>query len=234
MKKLVLALEYIFIAFLVFLPIGVTLSARSGYVFDLINYSVFAIITVLLAIGILVLCVVKKEFTENKYIAVLLTLTAPLSLINSFFYLSKCSDGLVLFSMLVCVCCCCYLLIKYGKPRVFKLVSLGLSAFMALPFLFFTFVLSIFGGITQDTIFKSVESPNGIYCAEVIDNNQGALGGNTYVEVRENKGINAFIFNTSKKSQTIYRGRWGEFETMEIYWKNDNCLVINFVEYTIE
>ena len=31
-----------------------------------------------------------------------------------------------------------------------------------------------------------------------------------------------------------YFGEWGEFENMQNYWKDDNCLVINSVEYRIE
>ena len=80
----------------------------------------------------------------------------------------------------------------------------------------------------------SVESPNETYYAEVIDSNQGALGGNTFVDVYENKGLNAIIFTISKKPQRIYQGDWGEFEYMAISWKNDHCLVINSVSYEIK
>ena len=36
------------------------------------------------------------------------------------------------------------------------------------------------------------------------------------------------------KPQTVYIGEWGEFKNMRIYWKNDECLVINSMEYEID
>lgn len=47
-------------------------------------------------------------------------------------------------------------------------------------------------------------------------------------------GINAIIFKIEKKPQRVYFGDWGEFVNMQIYWKDDGCLVINSVEYEIE
>lgn len=32
----------------------------------------------------------------------------------------------------------------------------------------------------------------------------------------------------------VYYGAWGEFENMEIYWKDENSLVINEKEYSVE
>lgn len=97
----------------------------------------------------------------------------------------------------------------------------------------FGFIALTFGNFAQDTLVKSIESPNGVYYAEVIDNDQGALGGNTYVDVYENV-VDAMIFKVSKKPQRVYHGKWGEFENMKIYWNDENCLVINSVKHTIE
>lgn len=105
---------------------------------------------------------------------------------------------------------------------------------MILPIGFFGFIALIFGNFGQNTVVQSVESPNGIYYAEVIDSDQGALGGDTLVDVYENKGIDILIFKISKEPQRIYHGDWGEFNDMELYWKYDYCLVINSVEYTIK
>ena len=105
---------------------------------------------------------------------------------------------------------------------------------MILPIGFFGFIALIFGNFGQNTVVQSVESPNGIYYAEVIDSDQGALGGDTLVDVYENKGIDTLIFKISKEPQRIYHGDWGEFYDMELYWKDDYCLVINSVEYTIK
>lgn len=81
---------------------------------------------------------------------------------------------------------------------------------------------------------KTVESPSGKYYAQVIDSDQGALGGDTLVDVYQDCEKTALIFKVDKKPQRVYSGDWGEFENMQIDWKDDNCLVINSVEYEIQ
>ena len=105
---------------------------------------------------------------------------------------------------------------------------------MILPISFFSFIALIFGDIGQNTVVQTVESPNGKYYAQVIDSDQGALGGDTFVDVYERGKINAILFQIENEPQRIYSGDWGEFKNMQIHWKDDNCLVINSVEYEIE
>lgn len=114
---------------------------------------------------------------------------------------------------------------------ILNIIALVLSSLMILPIGFFSFIIFIFGNIGQNTVVQSVESPNGAYRAELVDSDQGALGGDTLVDVYENKGINTLVFKISKKPQRVYQGEWGEFKSMKIYWKNDSCLVMNSVEY---
>ncbi len=116
------------------------------------------------------------------------------------------------------------------KTVIKTVVSLFLIS-LALLVVFNVFIKNV---LTQTAVIKTVESPGGIYCAEVISVDKGALGGNTCVDVYENKGINAEIIKLLQKPQRVYCGRWGEFEDMEIYWKNDKCLVINSVEYVMK
>ena len=73
-----------------------------------------------------------------------------------------------------------------------------------------------------------------MYYAEVIDSDQGALGGDTLVNVYKKGELNIFIFKIKKKPQRVYLGEWGEYKNMQIYWKNENCLIINSTEYKIE
>lgn len=115
-----------------------------------------------------------------------------------------------------------------------KVVALVLSALMILPICFFSFIALIFGNIGQNTVVQTVESPSGKYYAQVIDSDQGALGGDTLVDVYKKSGINSILFKIENKPQRVYFGEWGEFGNMQIHWKDDNCLVINSVEYEIE
>ena len=77
-------------------------------------------------------------------------------------------------------------------------------------------------------------SPNSVYIAEIIDSNQGALGGATLVSVtRQNRNISILIGELKKDSKVVYSGRWGEFETMTLRWETDEILYINENRYEI-
>lgn len=234
MKKAISISAYLFIALLVLLPLGVLVSSCFGYEFELAVDTVFAVITALLAVGVTVLCSVAKSVSENRIDTVLFALSPLLALINAAFYLYVSSSVWVVVSMLICVGCCFYLVARYGKPKSFRIVSLVLSVLLVLPVGFIGFGFLFFGNIGQDAVIQTVESPNGAYYAEVLDSDQGALGGYTLVNVHETKSINAVVFRISKKPQDIYYGDWGEFQDMEVYWKSENCLIINSVEYPIE
>lgn len=141
---------------------------------------------------------------------------------------------LTAIGMFVCACCCCCLAAGTRKPKLLKIAGLVLSALMAMPVCLFTFFTLLFGNFGKNTVVKTLESPNHTYYAQVIDNDQGALGGDTLVNVYEKGGIHVLIFKIVKKPQQVYRGNWEEFENMEIWWKDERCLVINGVEYVVE
>lgn len=234
MKRAVRISWYLLFSLVVIVPLGVRLSDRFGYRFELANDSVFAIVTALLSVCAVVLSIAGKENVESKIAGVLFVLLTPLSLMNVVCCLFVCCGIWAIISVLICAVCCCCLSIIYGKPLAFKIIALGFCAFMAMPIGLLSVIALTFGNIGQNTVVCSVESPNGTYYAEVIDSDQGALGGDTFVDVYENKEFNALIFKSSKRPQRVYRGEWGEFEDMRIYWKDDHCLMINAVEYEIE
>jgi len=233
MKKLKSALICLLFVFVSLLPLGKTLSACFGYTFELLSYSAFSFITALLSVCLLVLNV-KYHETVSPFFAVLVCLLSPLSLINGLFYIAQSKSVWVIISVCVCVGCCCYLTSKLGRPFALNIISFILSSLVVLPVCFLIFLSVIFGGIRKDTVVRSVDSPNGIYRAEIIESNQGAMGGNTIVEVHETHELNGLVFKIRKKPQTVYLGDWGEFENMNIYWKSDTRLVIDTSQYEIE
>ena len=234
MKKAISILMCVLLSLTILYPAGVVITACFGYSFELISVSAFAIAIAALSVCIVILDLVCKNTLENNTIRILLGIITPLSLINAVFYIFKCSQFCVIVSVLLSTGCCCYLTVKYGKPLTLKVVALVLSALMILPICFFSFIALIFGNIGQNTVVQTVESPSGKYYAQVIDSDQGALGGDTFVDVYKKSGINSILFKIENKPQRVYFGEWGEFENMQIHWKDDNYLVINSVEYEIE
>lgn len=231
MKKAISGFLWLLFVLTILYPAGSLIAACFGYTFELISVSAFAIAIAVLSISVVFML---KKSPENRAIQILLAIVTPLSLINAVLYIFDYPKFWVIISALISAGCCFYLSIKYGKPMVLKIIALVLSALMVLPIGFISFIFLIFGNIGQNTVVQTIESPSGEYYAQVIDSDQGALGGDTLVDVYKNGGINAIIFKIEKKPQRVYFGDWGEFKNMQIYWESDDCLVINSVEYSIE
>ena len=131
--------------------------------------------------------------------------------------------GCFVLSVFLVVFCCRKLAAKLIFSIVPGLLALGL-AFIAL--------IAVFAaGIGEDTVVEAKESPDGLLVAELIDDDQGALGGNTLVYVRRNSGYDLGIVRLRAKAQEVYCGRWGEFYDMALEWKDSETLWINGKEY---
>lgn len=234
MKKVTFGLIWLLFVLTILYPAGTLIAACFGYDFELISILAFSGIIALLSACTVILDLFFKNVNESELIRVLLAIITPLSLLNAVFYIFECPKIVVVTSAFISAGCCCLLTVKHGRPVVLKIATLVLSGLMVLPIGYFCFIALIFGNIGQNTVVQTVESPSGKYYAQVIDSDQGALGGDTFVDVYEKSGINTIIFKIEKKPQRVYSGDWGEFENMQIYWKNDGCLVINSAEHEIE
>ena len=133
-----------------------------------------------------------------------------------------------------------------------KIVCGTISAILTVMWLFAAFLMtcavlvsifeSFFGEFGKISVVKEVLSPNQNYVAEVVDDDQGALGGNTYVMVKrsgQQKEIPVLVGKLvpgtlGVNGETVYEGEWGEFETMDIKWKNNYTLLIDGKEYTVD
>lgn len=216
----------------VFYPAGKLLTACFRYTFRLTYVFAFACALASLSLLTIYLDIDEKEPMESNVLRTLLTIITPLSLFNAGCYLIACPNYLVSVCVAVSAGCCFFLTVKYGMPS--KIVTLGISGLMVLPIGFMVLLGPLFCNIGQDTVVQSVESPSGKYCAKVIDSDQGALGGDTFVDVCEAGGIDVVLFTIDRKPKRVYSGPWGESESMQVYWKSDGCLIINSTEYQID
>ena len=233
MKRMISISRWVLFGYMALYSLGYLLLLEFGYTLELFSVPVVAISVAVLSVCVVVLDIIYKNTITNKVLCGLIATITPLSLINTFFYLMESDQVLILKSGVVCFVCCCILTVKHAKPMALKIVALILSAMMVIPIGFFS-LLVVFFPIGQNTVVQTVESPNGGYYAELIDSDQGALGGDTVVSVYERWEINLLLFKIEKEPQQVYFGEWGEFKNMKIYWKNDHCIVINSVEYEVE
>lgn len=228
MQKILIKLTYLLFVLQALLPIGTLAAACFGYSFELVSYSPFAMLIAISA----VLAFILSFFVKPKR-SLIFSLLLPCSLINTLIYTFKCSSKPSTICMIICAICCLFLTLKFTAPIVSKILSVTLSALIAVPTGIAIFVTLVFGNIVSTAVVQSADSPDGTKYAQIIDNDQGALGGNTIVNVYERKGFDARVFKVSKKPSKIYQGEWDEFKSMEMYWKDDNTLIINSTEYKI-
>ena len=231
MKAVIFILLCLLLVLTAFYPACAVFAMYFGYRLEFIHPSAFVCILVFLSLFIIAFELICKASSDSKAFRILSVIITPLSLFNACFYILVYHNTLVIVGVLISAGCCCYLTVKCGKPLVLKIISLVLSSIIASSLSFISLIALNF---VQNTVMQTVRSPGGMYYAEVIDSDQGALGGDTLVNVYKKGELNIFIFKIKKKPQRVYLGEWGEYKNMQIYWKNENCLIINSTEYKIE
>lgn len=117
--------------------------------------------------------------------------------------------------------------IKIGLGIVYVIVQI--------PFMLLLILLLLASNFVAVTVVTSEMSPNSVYLAEVISNDEGALGGSTHVKIwQQNCNINLLIGKLKKDPKRIYTGRWGDAFGMSLRWETDDILYIDNVRYEIK
>jgi len=226
MKRLALMVYGILVVLYVFLPIGHLIGVATGYTFSIFNNSIFAVLLGIVSIFSLIL-VFREKPSMNRVNRILSFLLFPLSIITGYCLIFGSTWRFT--GLFIGICCVCgfIILVKDARPIWLQIIVAILSCLIGCLLVLFVFFDMCFGNFVGRTIEKVVYSPEGTYVAEVINSDQGALGGNTLVDVSCLKNINLLICQFADSPGNVYRGKWLDFETMEIYWEDDDTLVIN-------
>jgi hypothetical protein len=124
--------------------------------------------------------------------------------------------------------------IRIGLGIVYTILLISVLSILLLATLFSSSSVGSSSFVTR-TIVRSELSPSSIYSAEIVDADAGATGGSTLVYVtRLNSDLNIYIGTLKKDPQMIYKGRWGDFETMTLRWEGDKILYINEKQYVVK
>lgn len=233
-KKMFSLLPCLLFLLIALYPTGVLAAACFGYAFELTNTLVFAASVAVVSACTVIADLVFPVTYAQKITRIILTAISPTAFIAAVFYAITCPQVPVVACILFSVLCCCYLTVRHARStplRITAAVLSGISFYLVCSLCFFAL---LFGSIGQNTVVKTVESPGGTYYALVIDSDQGALGGDTIVNVCPKESFTTLIFTVKKKPQTVYTGPWGAYKNMWIYWKDSSCLVINDTEYDIK
>lgn len=239
-KKKSLDMVPLIICFLFLMyPLAKQLAAHCGYKLEFYTPLLIYAVPVLFEVVGLVLLLVKKSILckPGKVFAAALL---PIVMISGNSYIMSLEGkgaGKVSFAIalwIISVGFGVWWLFKYAANKFVKIPVIIWSGIIGaiLGVWFFLLLLTEDFGVYE--VIQKIESPSGKYYAELINDDQGAMGGSTIVEVSSKKECVPFLIGELVKNQEIsriYTGRWGEFKTMEIFWLDEDIILINGEEY---
>ena len=240
MKRWNSILSWILLGMLLLVPGGVLICETVGYSFTLkypvIHYWLIATVGLVLVV---LRCCSKKA---REYRKPILLLFAPLSMVNALFTYDGSEAKWIGLAMILSILFCTMITLskvafsKKMKPEEKWIIGTGVIYFFLLVIVV-TMVTTVFhvlfGDFGRVWIERTACSPSGNYYAQVVVDDQGALGGNTYVDVYEDKGMDTFYFTICDEPERIYRGDWSDHLNMDLAWESEEILVINSVEYPV-
>lgn len=121
----------------------------------------------------------------------------------------------------------------FVPQRWYRNLTTFVCTLLLLAYFWMCWIGLVFGQIGSHHIVQEVPSPDGEKVAELIDDNQGALGGNTLVCVRYRDVLPLGFGGLRPDSKQIYRGSWGSHEEIKLIWLDDTTLMINDHPYNI-
>jgi len=233
MKKLLSCILWTLFALMLLLPVGMYVTGNFGYVFHLRGAAVFVTLIGALSAAAAALSFTHKELHGNILFCVLSILLAPLSLLHAVCYVLAFRQLYIVIHVCLTIAACVCLVVRHVRLTVPKTIVLSVSGTLLIPIELICLVALTFGNFGHNTVIQTLDSPNGTYRAQVIDNDQGALGGATLVEVQDTRKFDALLFTVEKESVRVYTDSWRAYETMQIQWQDDDTLLINGMDYPI-
>lgn len=214
-----------------FLPVLTLILYPFGYFVSLFSYEILSAVSAVICIVSVYL--IKNIETEKKT-RILFAFLPFIQFINALIYVIKSKSALTAVFMAVCFISCAVIserIIASDKAKIFSVIT---SSFLFLIIVLLSFVTVFFGNLSVKTVVETIESPNKDYYAEIFDSDQGATGASTVVYIRKNGCLDMLIMKIEKTPKQVYLGDWREYETMDIYWKDENTLIINSNEHTVK
>ena len=232
MKRWITILAWVLLGLLLLLPVGVLLCSGYEYRFVPASYPAFAAFTAGVAVAAAILCGLRDKPRAGKLPSVLFAVSLPLSVVSAAFYVQATNSFWVFLLCLLCTCACCVSMILTGQDPS-RVTSICAAVVLAIPVLILSFFSLMFGSTGEGTVLRRVDAPSGTCYAQIIDDDQGVLGGGTKVAVYSARELDLGLLRISPKPQTVYYGNWGEGETMTLEWEDDRTLVIDGKAYSV-
>ena len=198
------------------------------YSFTVKNGIVYAIVTTAVYDGIGILLMSRKDRQVGKPYAFLLSACLLLNQIHALVFVFYAANQTAMLFVASWFVMTAIIVAYYVKNTALLAVFYSLAGVLVLP-IFLFLMLSGFGA---KTVIAREVSPDRKYCAEVIDDDQGALGGATQLLVyRFDQSFSIGSFEFRKSQLELRSGPWGEFESLS--WQDSEHLSMNEKIYEI-
>lgn len=236
MHRLFERVPVIYSAFLLLFTIPFLVSMCLGYQFIVYHGAAWLILNILIEVALTAFCAAKRKISTKaaNLVSQLLPLLSLLYICMMGFVVHGVNVLFLTLHSLICFVSCFAVSFLYKNKPILRAVCAGFNSILLLLLLAACFFTITFGQLVQETVVNRVVSPNQSYTAVVIDSDQGALGGDTLVDIEHHASeINIWPGRFIKITR-VYTGRWGEFNTMSMEWKNDSTLLINGKSYQVD
>ena len=220
-------------------PLLLILAKLTGYSVKVENGVVYALLTTALywLCGGMLLQASQSEFSEKKSETeekpdrlrnALLCITLFVSLLNIFVF-----SAYVQSMSAIALEASWFLLTAWIVLT--RVRSVWVRVICLLPLIVFSgdlFFIFLMGQIGETAVLASEASPDGRYCAEVLDHDEGALGGSTGLYVYRIPGtFSVGSFSFRRDYEEVARGDWNTFEILQ--WQDETHVVYNGRVYEI-
>lgn len=116
---------------------------------------------------------------------------------------------------------------RFLPDRWYKILGTLVCTLLIMGYGLICFLSLTFGQIGRQSIVQEVTSPDGQKIAQLIDDDQGALGGNTLIYVRYQDTLSLGFGAIRPDSLRVHHGPWGQFQDLTLSWRDDNTLLVN-------
>ncbi|MDO4357298.1 MAG: hypothetical protein Q4E13_12400 [Clostridia bacterium] len=231
MKRLYPALLILCLASAALLPANLLLRQAFRCQFDLYVPACYGFSS-LLALG--TLFPIFDTETSSRWHSAVCALLSPCSFLFAMYLLLVGEAVLPALPLLIPMIGGIFLIRRAHIPLILRGFDIILSALLAFSACAVLCIFLLFFNFGEVSVVRTVSSPNHALIAEVIDSDQGALGGDTLVNVRRAAPIIRLgIGELTLLPVRVYTGEWGEFSTMEIEWQSDATLLIDGTPYFV-
>lgn len=215
--------------------------SKLDYIYRPKSYVLFLVVFVLLAVSITFLSIRYKSETKkvSKIFASFLPLIALIYIITLLFSFDFSIDyktySLLYYEILFAVTLISSLVIFfiYNHIKWLKIIVGIISAGIGALFGFVFFISLIFTNFGKSDILQIINSPDNTYVAISISHDEGALGGDTCVNVRDvQKDIRLLSGTLTSLRKEIWRGDWNEKPVLQ--WEDNSNLLVNGTSYNVK